>query len=830
MELAFSGVTASSERRAFLDQVLSHHAPSECHHRIAQLMSAGFLRYVLTTNFDQFLEMALFLNSSRAVHVHMYGETLRRKQRVPNALQIVKMHGDLLFEDLGNLEHEMDGRVDEVMTEALGDLLEGAALLTIGYGCQDQNVRRLLEHIASTPRGMDGGFFFAAYDPSEADEEAVRNIIKRMGDSGKPWGTIVGADLGLPGNLGADVLLKEIMDRVGLAYRENSPFGIGIRNLSLDQRLPKHTVLDHHDVPIPSKGVAIGPNTEPWDNEVVKALSKYDVVVYSDNDPLRRKLVVRAVIDRLGERAVYFSDRLSAEPARQSLWNRLHHFTASQFGTEHRSEDVEQLTRIRQGAVIVWDDLDLSNLPPDEGYGYALRNLLPLTRYRGRNDEGASPSLILATPTDSPSSVVSELVDSRRNFSRDEVLPRCTFVQAPDGQTDAVNRWGTAVTETLAGADVMNAFPHLRKLHRRQAIASLVGGESVLEALEHAGIVGSTGGRVLVLLDRALGAQCSDESLASLGRQLRDFGTKRTPYETRMLLDAHALLFQAEQWEDAWSVLQLLRPVLSAATGSEFPAMLERWWQPSEATNRSMPAMLLGSASRLELLVVTSEALLPDAEPEELQDRLGPVAETLEHSEQLGWCAYFSRDLGELWSIVDKLRGAGRDDLLAEVLERMGSVIGENLEASHFDSRDAVISAVSPMIPQISRLCEELERLHVPDKVLLLRDNLASLYGAVGNWGSAQGIRDELLGSPAMAELTAHRGKLFGNQMVTDLNRGQSSLAEARFVLSGMSAMAVADMDTVRRNLLILCNRCRNPKFLEAAEYELKLLEPHYGH
>lgn len=106
--------------------------------------------------------MALFLNSPRAVHVHIYGETLRSKQRIPNALHVVKLHGDLLFEDLGNLEHEMDGRVDEVMTEVLGELLEGAALLTVGYGCQDQNVRRLLEHIASSPRGMDGGFFSGA--------------------------------------------------------------------------------------------------------------------------------------------------------------------------------------------------------------------------------------------------------------------------------------------------------------------------------------------------------------------------------------------------------------------------------------------------------------------------------------------------------------------------------------------------------------------------------------------------------------------------------------------------------------------------------------------
>jgi hypothetical protein len=34
-----------------------------------------------------------------------------------------------------------------------------------------------------------------------------------------------------------------------------------------------------------------------------------------------------------------------------------------------------------------------------------------------------------------------------------------------------------------------------------------------------------------------------------------------------------------------------------------------------------------------------------------------------------------------------------------------------------------------------------------------------------------------------------------------------------------MSAMAVADMDTVRRNLLILCNRFRNPEFLEALRF-----------
>ena len=464
MKLTFTG---ASDRRAFLDKLLSHGAPSECHHRIAQFMSEGFVRYVLTTNFDKFLETALFLNSPSAVHGHIYGETLTRKQLISDALHIVKLHGDLLYEDLGNLEQEMDARVDEAMMEAVGDLLEGAALLIVGYGCQDSNIRRMLEKIASSKQGMSEGFFFAAYDSSEANIEAVQNIIKIMVDSNKPCGTIVGKDLGLTGKLGADVLLQKIMDGVDLAYRGHVQFGLGKSNLPLYQRLEKIvTALGHDDVPVPSKGTAERVNIDSLVSDVVKNLSQNDVVVYSDNDPLRRKLVVNAVIDRFEERAIYFSDRLSAEPARQSLWNRAQHFTASQFGIEHRRADMEQLCRIHDGAVVIWDDLDLSHLPPDEGYGKALRNLFPITRYRGEKNDGASPSLVITTPTPTPSSVVTKLIDSRRNPRiPHEKLPTHIYVQAPDGQSAVVKRWKNALTEIPLEPHIKNALPYLRKLH-----------------------------------------------------------------------------------------------------------------------------------------------------------------------------------------------------------------------------------------------------------------------------------------------------------------------------------------------------------------------------
>jgi hypothetical protein len=109
------------------------------------------------------------------------------------------------------------------------------------------------------------------------------------------------------------------------------------------------------------------------------------------------------------------------------------------------------------------------------------------------------------------------------------------------------------------------------------------------------------------------------------------------------------------------------------------------------------------------------------------------------------------------------------------------------------------------------------ERLHLP--VPRNRGKNTTLLASMAIDGMGPSLAVEMLGSPAMAEFTSYRGKLFGNQMITDLNRRQSSLAEARFVLSGMSAMAVADMDTVRRNLLILCNRFRNPEFLEALRF-----------
>src|SRR5260370_35169970 len=101
-----------------------------------------------------------------------------------------------------------------------------------------------------------------------------------------------------------------------------------------------------------------------------------------------------------------------------------------------------------------------------------------------------------------------------------------------------------------------------------------------------------------------------------------------------------------------------------------------------------MPAVQLGGASRLAILVARSEDLQPNA-GRPVQDRLRLVAETLPDSERLAWRAHLSRDLEELSYISDELRRAGRNDLLGGVHAKRGYLIVKNLEASEFDTKDA---------------------------------------------------------------------------------------------------------------------------------------------
>lgn len=785
MDHAFQGANAAENRRAFLDQLLTCYAPSETHHRIAELYIQGYVSGLITTNFDRFLETALYLRSGRPIHVHINGETLLGKQLRKDAHHVVKLHGDLLFEDMGNLKDEMDGRVDSVMKKAVNQLLNDSALLVLGYGCEDPNVRCLLESVAASPNGLNGGFFFVAYRIEEAEKPAVKEIMRIMSDYDKPAVVITGIDLGTE-HLKAEVILKRIMDHVKLTFLRNHPFGFGLSDLPIYQRIPMHCIPEHQDVPVPTKKYKYPKEIRELADLIIQRFNEFQIIVYVDDNCRRRKFVLAETVDRLGDRAAYFTDRLAPSSSRQALWNRLNHFTARHLGTYDRRLDVECLFKINQGAVIVWDDLDLSNVNANDGYARALRNLFPSTV---RMDiAGTNPILILATFDQNNLQIIKKLLC----MDKGHLHVKLTQITAPvtsEPQIIATSRLSPERLEVL------------RYLHRAiptNLFEELFNSDEVAE-LENKGLIVQVAGRVLVLLESPDMEFKVGPYFSTVGRKLKDWVLRKTPIDSHIAFDAYQLLFKAECWEEAWILFRIIEQHMVKETGSEIKRLMEQWWGKSNTDN---PVTKLSPDHQLDLLIMSQElGIMPKSKWNKITntlpfiqrkmlytidetDRLS-VIKTAREMLKVGRKDYAIRLFGLMLALIIKEISYDKCNIV-NLIEELHLVYNELLPIEKAMINEGVSDTRNPR--QLS---------------ILFKDNLANLYREIGDMETSNRIRRELRKNPLLFRQTVDRAKLFGNQLVLELNEGRLDVAESMFVISCQAA-ASDSINIYRENVYII--------------------------
>lgn len=123
--------------------------PQEAHHAIARLVSSGYIRVIITTNFDQLLEEAL-----RAINVvpRIVATAEAVEQALPLTHQqctIIKVHGDYASGELKNTSEELseyDARLNRLLERVFGDF----GLIICGWSAEwDGALRAVLGANAS---------------------------------------------------------------------------------------------------------------------------------------------------------------------------------------------------------------------------------------------------------------------------------------------------------------------------------------------------------------------------------------------------------------------------------------------------------------------------------------------------------------------------------------------------------------------------------------------------------------------------------------------------------------------------------------------------------
>jgi len=123
--------------------------PSAAHKAIAQLVAAGYLRVIITTNFDRLMEKAL-------EEIGVAPTVISTKDQLTGALPlahsgatIVKLHGDYLDTRIRNTESEL-AEYDKVLEGLLDRILDEYGLIVSGWsGDWDIALRAAIERCPS---------------------------------------------------------------------------------------------------------------------------------------------------------------------------------------------------------------------------------------------------------------------------------------------------------------------------------------------------------------------------------------------------------------------------------------------------------------------------------------------------------------------------------------------------------------------------------------------------------------------------------------------------------------------------------------------------------
>lgn len=232
--IALPGPESRFERRKFFESLCAGYRPGTQTFLFAHLIEHKVFRVVLTTNFDHLIEQALIACSSRPIQIFVDEEAFYPVVLPPSCPTILKIHGDFLFDDLANLEPEMQRRLSNSMKTKLIDSTRSSDILVLGYGGLDKTVMTFLEErLAAGAAQMNANcrIWWLIFDREELSNpllERLTHVASAHGSAVTPIG---------PAN--AKLFLESLVQRLKLPPQRSYPFGI---NPSFQNPLTCYTV------------------------------------------------------------------------------------------------------------------------------------------------------------------------------------------------------------------------------------------------------------------------------------------------------------------------------------------------------------------------------------------------------------------------------------------------------------------------------------------------------------------------------------------------------------------------------------------------------------
>ena len=123
--------------------------PTAAHHAIADLVKRGYVKVILTTNFDRLIEKALDAAGVSPIVISSTDHILGTRPLTHSGCTVVKMHGDYLDTRIKNTPAEL-AKYDKPLTKLLDRVFDEYGLVVVGWSAQwDEALRSAIERCSS---------------------------------------------------------------------------------------------------------------------------------------------------------------------------------------------------------------------------------------------------------------------------------------------------------------------------------------------------------------------------------------------------------------------------------------------------------------------------------------------------------------------------------------------------------------------------------------------------------------------------------------------------------------------------------------------------------
>lgn len=134
------------ERQKLIETIIDYQEISGEYIIMSHLIKSGVIHNVFTTNFDDILNECLSIYAATKARVFSHNETARYVSINSKKPNIIKLHGDYLFENIKNTTEET-GELERNMEFKLNEALLHLGLVVIGYNGADYSIMNSLRLI-----------------------------------------------------------------------------------------------------------------------------------------------------------------------------------------------------------------------------------------------------------------------------------------------------------------------------------------------------------------------------------------------------------------------------------------------------------------------------------------------------------------------------------------------------------------------------------------------------------------------------------------------------------------------------------------------------------